>query len=128
MVELASAVLKYKILWIKIWGITATINLEEALEVLIPDTKRQKVVAKEQKKMIFSPPEVEIYQGRTFSGKLVEVVPVILKSKSTLVFTNTRSQVKCGTSSIEAYPDFAGQIALIIVLLKPFTTVGRRKS
>lgn len=120
MVELALAVLKYRNPGIKIWGITATIgNLEEALEVLIPDAKkRTKVVAKEQKKIdILSiyPPEVEIlpWAGH-LGGKLVqEVVPVILKSKSTLVFTNTRSQAEMWYQLLlEAYPDFAGQIAL----------------
>ncbi len=120
MVELALAALKFENPKIKIWGITATIgNLDQALEVLIPDaTKRTKVVAKEQKKIeILSvfPPEVEIlpWAGH-LGGKLVqEVVPIILNSKSTLIFTNTRSQSEMWYQLLlEAYPDFAGQIAL----------------
>ncbi len=120
MTELALAVLKYQQPKVKIWGITATIgNLDQALEVLIPDAKkRTKVVAKEQKKIeILSvyPPEVEIlpWAGH-LGGKLVqEVVPIILKSKSTLIFTNTRSQSEMWYQLLlEAYPDFAGQIAL----------------
>ena len=120
MVELALTALKFENSKIKIWGITATIgNLDQALEVLIPDvTKRTKVVAKEQKKIeILSvyPPEVEIlpWAGH-LGGKLVqEVVPIILNSKSTLIFTNTRSQSEMWYQLLlEAYPDFAGQIAL----------------
>lgn len=120
MVELALADLKFENPKIKIWGITATIgNLDQALEVLIPTaTKRTKVVAKEQKKIeILSvyPPEVEIlpWAGH-LGGKLVqEVVPIILNSKSTLIFTNTRSQSEMWYQLLlEAYPDFAGQIAL----------------
>lgn len=120
MVELALAVLKHRNPNIKIWGITATIgNLDQALEVLIPNAKkRSKVVAKEHKKIdILSvyPSEVEIlpWAGH-LGGKLVqEVVPVILNSKSTLVFTNTRSQAEMWYQLLlEAYPDFAGQIAL----------------
>ncbi|SKB73044.1 ATP-dependent helicase Lhr and Lhr-like helicase [Soonwooa buanensis] len=120
MTELALAVLKFQQPKVKIWGITATIgNLDEALEVLIPDAKkRTKVVAKEQKKIeILSvyPPEVEIlpWAGH-LGGKLVqEVVPIILKSKSTLIFTNTRSQSEMWYQLLlEAHPDFAGQIAL----------------
>ncbi|MGX9985041.1 ligase-associated DNA damage response DEXH box helicase [Soonwooa purpurea] len=120
MVELALVVLKHRNPLIKIWGITATIgNLDEALEVLIPNShKRTKVVAKEQKKIeILSvyPPEVEIlpWAGH-LGGKLVnEVVPIILNSKSTLVFTNTRSQAEMWYQLLlEVYPDFAGQIAL----------------
>ena len=120
MVELALAILKFENSKIKIWGITATIgNLDQALEVLIPNpNKRTKVVAKEQKKIeILSvyPPEVEIlpWAGH-LGGKLVqEVVPIILQSQSTLVFTNTRNQSEMWYQLLlEAYPDFAGQIAL----------------
>ncbi len=120
MVELALSVLQHRNPKIKVWGITATIgNLDQALEVLIPnDKKRTKVGAKEQKKIeILSvfPPEVEVlpWAGH-LGGKLVnEVVPVILNSQSTIVFTNTRNQSEMWYQLLlEAYPDFAGQIAL----------------
>ncbi|MBC7556442.1 MAG: DEAD/DEAH box helicase, partial [Chryseobacterium sp.] len=105
---------------IKIWGITATIgNLDEALEVLIPyDLKKTKIVAKEKKKIdiipVF-PDEVEIlpWAGH-LGGKLVDkVVPIILQSKTTIVFTNTRSQAEMWYQLLLSYyPDFAGQIAI----------------
>lgn len=120
LVELAlSQILSYQ-KNIKIWGITATIgNLDEALEVLIPyKIKKTKVVAKEKKKIdilpVF-PDEVEIlpWAGH-LGGKLVDkVVPIILESKTTLVFTNTRSQAEMWYQMLlKEYPDFAGQIAI----------------
>lgn len=105
---------------IKIWGITATIgNLDEALEVLIPyHLKKTKVVAKEKKKIeilpVF-PDEVEIlpWAGH-LGGKLVDkVVPIILNSKTTIIFTNTRSQAEMWYQLLLShYPEFAGQIAI----------------
>ena len=120
LVELAlSEILSYQ-KNIKIWGITATIgNLDEAMEVLIPyKIKKTKVVAKEKKKIdilpVF-PDEVEIlpWAGH-LGGKLVDkVVPIILESKTTLVFTNTRSQAEMWYQMLlKEYPDFAGQIAI----------------
>lgn len=120
MVELAlSQILSYQ-KKVKIWGITATIgNLDEAMEVLIPySIKKTKVVAKEKKKIdilpIF-PDEVEILPWAGHLGaKLVDkVVPVILQSNTTLVFTNTRSQAEMWYQLLlKEYPDFAGQIAI----------------
>ena len=120
LVELAlSQILSYQ-KNIKIWGITATIgNLDEAMEVLIPyKIKKTKVVAKEKKKIdilpVF-PDEVEIlpWAGH-LGGKLVDkVVPIILESRTTLVFTNTRSQAEMWYQMLlKEYPDFAGQIAI----------------
>lgn len=120
LVELAlSQILSYQ-KKIKIWGITATIgNLDEAMEVLIPySIKKTKVVAKERKKIeilpIF-PDEVEILPWAGHLGaKLVDkVVPVILQSNTTLIFTNTRSQAEMWYQLLlKEYPDFAGQIAI----------------
>lgn len=120
MVELALAFLKNQYPEIKIWGITATIgNLDEAMNVLLPfQGKRVKVVAKEKKKIeiipVF-PEEVEVlpWAGH-LGGKLAkQVVPIILKSKTTIIFTNTRSQSEAWYQLLlEVYPDFAGQIAL----------------
>lgn len=120
LVELAlSQILSYQ-KTVKIWGITATIgNLDEAMEVLIPyDLKKTKVVAKENKKIdiipIF-PDEVEVLPWAGHLGaKLVDkVVPVILKSQTTILFTNTRSQAEMWYQLLlREYPDFAGQIAI----------------
>ncbi|WP_312901203.1 ligase-associated DNA damage response DEXH box helicase [Chryseobacterium taichungense] len=120
MVELGICRLRNYVPKMKTWGITATIgNLEEAMEVLIPyDIKKTKITAKEKKKIdILSvfPDEVEILPWAGHLGhKLADkVVPIILNSKSTIVFTNTRSQSEMWYQLLlDAYPDFAGQIAI----------------
>ncbi len=120
MTELAISYLKSQYAGLRIWGITATIgNLEEALQVLVPYPGRKtRVTAQEKKKLeiipVF-PPEVEILPWAGHSGsRLVEqAVPLILNSRSTIVFTNTRSQSELWYQLLlEAWPDFSGQIAL----------------
>ncbi|NGM66737.1 ligase-associated DNA damage response DEXH box helicase [Sphingobacterium sp. SGR-19] len=120
MVELALGFLKHQYPKLRIWGITATIgNLDEAMEIIIPHAKKRiKIVSRETKKIAIIPvfpTEVEVlpWAGH-LGGKLAEeVVPIILGSKSTLVFTNTRSQSEMWYQLLlEAHPDFAGQIAL----------------
>ncbi len=120
MIELGISRLRTYVQKMKIWGITATIgNLDEAMEVLIPyDIKKTKITAKEKKKIdILSvfPDEVEILPWAGHLGhKLADkVVPIILNSNSTIVFTNTRSQSEMWYQLLlNAYPDFAGQIAI----------------
>lgn len=120
LVELGISQLRKYVPKIKIWGITATIgNLDEAMEVLIPyNIKKTKVTAKEHKKIeILSvfPDEVEILPWAGHLGQKLadKVVPIILESKSTIVFTNTRSQSEMWYQLLlNVYPDFAGQIAI----------------
>jgi len=120
LVELGISQLKKYVPKLKIWGITATIgNLDEAMEVLIPyPIKKTKVTAKEHKKIeilpVF-PDEVEILPWAGHLGQKLadKVVPIILESKSTIVFTNTRSQSEMWYQLLlNVYPDFAGQIAI----------------
>ena len=119
-VELGVSQLRKYVPKLKIWGITATIgNLDEAMEVLIPyNIRKTKVTAKEHKKIdiipVF-PNEVEIlpWAGHLGNKLADKVVPIILESKSTIVFTNTRSQSEMWYQLLlDAYPDFAGQIAI----------------
>ncbi len=120
MVELAITFLRMSLPKIQVWGISATIgNIDEAMDVLLPHfPKKVKIIAKEKKKIDILPvyPDyVEIlpWAGH-LGGKLVDqVVPIILQSKSTILFTNTRSQSEMWYQLLlDAYPDFAGQIAL----------------
>lgn len=105
---------------VRIWGITATIgNLDQALEVLIPyRIKKTKVVAKEKKKIeivAVLPDEVEVlpWAGHLGSKLADKVISIILASKTTLIFTNTRSQAELWYQLLlEKHPDFAGQIAI----------------
>ena len=120
LVELGISQLRKYIPKLKIWGITATIgNLDEAMEVLIPySIKKTKITAKEHKKIeilpVF-PDEVEILPWAGHLGQKLadKVVPIILQSKSTIVFTNTRSQSEMWYQLLlNVHPDFAGQIAI----------------
>ncbi|WPO84556.1 ligase-associated DNA damage response DEXH box helicase [Chryseobacterium sp. JJR-5R] len=120
MMELGISQLRSYVPKIKIWGITATIgNLDEAMEILIPyHIRKTTVTAREKKKIdivpVF-PDEVEILPWAGHLGhKLADkVVPIILNSTSTIVFTNTRSQSEMWYQLLlNAYPDFAGQIAI----------------
>ncbi|AZA50192.1 ligase-associated DNA damage response DEXH box helicase [Chryseobacterium carnipullorum] len=120
MVELAISQLRKYVPKIKIWGITATIgNLDEAMDVLIPyDIKKTKITAKEHKKIDILPvipDELDIlpWAGHLGAKLADKIVPIILDSKSTIVFTNTRSQSEMWYQLLlDAYPDFAGQIAI----------------
>lgn len=120
MIELALAYLVRQYNAPRVWGITATIgNLDEAMQVLLPAAKKKtRIVAKEKRQIdiipVF-PDRVEVlpWAGHLGAGLVHKVVPVILESRSAIVFTNTRSQSELWYQLLlDAYPDFAGQIAL----------------
>jgi ATP-dependent Lhr-like helicase len=87
---------------LKIWGISATIgNLEQAAEVLLgndfPAERIKMVRANLEKKLLIKsiiPENVETYSWAGHIGLklLPEVMKIVAKSKTTLIFTNTRSQ------------------------------------
>lgn len=103
-----------------IWGISATIqNLEEANEVLqgSPDTGVivRSGIKKEIRIETLVPDEVEKFSwGGHLGIKLLEkVVPVIDAHKTTLIFTNTRSQCEIWYQALlDNHPSLAGQIAM----------------
>ncbi|WP_281542099.1 ligase-associated DNA damage response DEXH box helicase [Maribacter aestuarii] len=109
---------------LRIWGISATIgNLEQAREVLLgPDTKALEnsvmIKANINKKITVRsiiPDKMETFPWRGHLGlHLLEyVIPIINKSKTTLLFTNTRSQCEIWFQKIlEKHPEFAGEIAM----------------
>jgi ATP-dependent Lhr-like helicase len=109
---------------LRIWGISATIgNLEQAREVLLgPSSKELEnsvlVKANLNKKITVKsiiPKEMETFPWRGHLGLhlLDEVVPIINNSKTTLLFTNTRSQCEIWFQKIlEKHPEFAGEIAM----------------
>lgn len=122
--ELALSRLKTISLELRIWGISATIgNLEQGREVLLgPETETLKnsvlIKAKLNKKITVKsiiPKEMETFPWRGHLGlKLLEdVVPIINKSKTTLLFTNTRSQCEIWFQKIlEKHPEYAGEFAM----------------
>lgn len=107
----------------QIWGISATIgNMEQAMDVLLgTDVKRMKprfIKAEISKKISvipIIPKEIEKYPWAGHLGvKLAqELLPIIEKSKSTLIFTNTRSQAELWYQHLlNIAPDLAGLIAM----------------
>ncbi|GAB2763755.1 ligase-associated DNA damage response DEXH box helicase [Salinimicrobium soli] len=123
-VELALSRLKTVTPKIKIWGISATIgNLQEAREVLLgPDSEafRNSVLIKANlnkkiKVRSVIPEKMETFPWRGHLGLhlLDEIIPIIRKSKTTLIFTNTRSQCEIWFQRIlQRYPEFAGELAM----------------
>ena len=109
---------------LRIWGISATIgNLEQARQVLLgPDSEAylQSVMIKANLKKKITvrsiiPKEMETFPWRGHLGirLLDDVIPILKKSKTTLLFTNTRSQCEIWFQKIlERYPEFAGEIAM----------------
>lgn len=106
---------------VRIWGISATIgNLSESLRVLLGHgRKKRKIVTSDIRKSIsitsLIPDEVERFPWAGHLGikMLDKIIPILRESRSTLIFTNTRSQSEIWYQKIlELYPEFAGVIAL----------------
>jgi len=106
---------------LRIWGISATIgNLEQAKEVLLASLGTEGIIIKAnlRKKIKITsiiPDEIEKYPWAGHLGiKLVaKVIPIIMASKTTLVFINTRGMSERWYQALltEA-PELAGLIAL----------------
>lgn len=123
-VELALSRLKTVSKNLRIWGISATIgNLQQAREVLLgPKSEAlqnsELIRANLQKKIKVKsiiPEIMEKFPWRGHMGLhlLDEVVPIIKSSKTTLLFTNTRSQCELWFQKIiSKYPEFAGELAM----------------
>lgn len=121
--ELGLSRLKHLRPGLRIWGISATIgNLAEALDVLLgSDYEKSNAsviksnIEKKLKVQSVLPDDVEKFpwSGHLGTKLLHKVLPVIEKSRSTLVFTNTRSQSEIWFQKLlESKPDLAGTIAL----------------
>lgn len=121
-VELALSRLKAISTSIKIWGISATIsNLDEALLVLTGKSsqKEAKIIKARQSKDIrietLLPETIEKFPWAGHLGikQLPAIIELIHSHKTTLIFTNTRSQAEIWYQQILLIaPDLAGQIAL----------------
>jgi len=109
---------------LRIWGISATIgNLEQARQVLLGPTsaalENSVLIKATLKKKItvksIIPKEMETFPWRGHLGirLLEDVIPIINNSKTTLLFTNTRSQCEIWFQKIlEKHPEYAGEIAM----------------
>ncbi|MDE3742446.1 ligase-associated DNA damage response DEXH box helicase [Maribacter polysaccharolyticus] len=109
---------------LRIWGISATIgNLDQARQVLLgPDSMAlvnsvliKANLKREIKIKSIIPNEMETFPWRGHLGlRLLDTtIPIITKSKTTLLFTNTRSQCEIWFQKIlEKHPELAGEIAM----------------
>ncbi|MFD2872421.1 ligase-associated DNA damage response DEXH box helicase [Mucilaginibacter ximonensis] len=108
---------------LKIWGISATIgNLEQAAEVLLgvdfPANQIKMVRANVDKKLDIQsiiPENIENYSWAGHIGLklLPQVMEIVAMSKTTLIFTNTRSQSEIWYHAIlDNYPEYAGVMAM----------------
>ncbi len=107
---------------LKVWGISATIgNLKQARRVLLgEDMYKQGVeikaeIDKEIEVTSILPDEVENFPWSGFLGTnlLPKLLPIIKEQKTTLLFTNTRSQTELWYQAIlKEAPDLSGLIAM----------------
>ncbi|WKN30568.1 ligase-associated DNA damage response DEXH box helicase [Porifericola rhodea] len=107
---------------LKIWGVSATIgNLEQAKDILLgPRHSRNSLIVKadiEKKIEVESilPDEIEKFPWAGHLGikMLDKVLPIIEQSRTTLLFTNTRSQTEIWYQKLLArVPELAGQMAM----------------
>lgn len=122
-VELALSRFKTLCPRLKIWGISATIgNMDEALNVLLgSDYQGDNVkvirsnISKEIEITSILPDTMEKFPWGGHIGivLLEKVLPILYQSKTTLIFTNTRSQAEIWYQRIlQAAPDLAGVIAM----------------
>lgn len=103
------------------WGISATIgNMDQAIEVLLGAASKDAVfvrstVTKKIKVESLLPDKIESLPWAGYLGVnlLDKVMAIVARSKTTLLFTNTRSQTEIWYRFImEKYPDMAGLVAL----------------
>lgn len=107
---------------LQIWGISATIgNLTEAMQVLLgPDLAHtgqliKSEIQKEIEVRTLIPEEIETmpWSGHIGTKLIDQVLPIINESKSTLLFTNTRSQCEIWFHRLlDKAPELAGTIAM----------------
>ena len=106
---------------LSVWGISATIgNLDEARDVLLAPLKRPGIIVRAHVKKNIEiesiiPDEIEKYPWAGHLGiKLVDkVIPIIMASRTTLIFINTRGMSERWYQALlDVCPDLAGSIAL----------------
>ena len=108
---------------LKVWGISATIgNMDQAAQVLLgnPDTAPAPVMVRSDIEKVIEiesvlPDQMEKFpwSGHLGVNMLEQVMPLIKRANTTLLFTNTRAQCELWYQALlDAEPDLAGQIAM----------------
>ncbi len=99
----------------KIWGLSATLgNVDHALQVLLGPNRTGEQIGGDIERRIeidtLLPPEIEHFpqSGRTGLNQLPGVLAALNRARSTLLFTNTRSQAELwfrAITAVVAWPD-----------------------
>lgn len=119
--ELALARLRTIRPTVALWGISATIgNLDEATQVLLGSAAASATIVrapsrKAMEMTTIMPDHLERYPWAGHLGirLLAQVEEIVRSARTTLVFTNTRSQAEIWYQQfLEAFPDYAGVMAL----------------
>jgi ATP-dependent Lhr-like helicase len=106
---------------LRVWGISATIgNIDEALDVIEPDQTAKRIIikAKLNKKIQIKsilPDDIETlpWAGHLGLKLAYKLLPIIEKSKTTLIFINTRGQSEMWYQHLlHIEPELAGRIAI----------------
>jgi ATP-dependent Lhr-like helicase len=118
-VELAASLIKMISPRLCVWGISATMgNLDEAMRTLLGNRKGRLIRAGWKKALTINSLMPAKFERLAWSGHLGlalvnQVVGVIEKHGSTLIFTNTRAQAEIWYHRIlDAQPELSGAIAL----------------
>ncbi len=122
-VELALSRIKNICIDLRIWGISATIaNIEQAMEVLLGMNyslgKSIIIKADINKQIIIEsliPEKIDNFPWAGHLGIIMldQIIPLIYKHKTTLIFTNTRSQCEIWYQKILAKdPELSGLLAM----------------
>jgi ATP-dependent Lhr-like helicase len=107
--------------FIRVWGISATIgNIDEALAVIAPEENSKRIIikAKLNKKIVIKsilPDDIETlpWAGHLGLKLAYKLLPIIEKSKTTLIFINTRGQSEMWYQHLlNLEPELAGRIAI----------------
>jgi len=120
LVELALSHLRSICPKLQVWGISATIgNLNEAMDILLGDGHCGKLVRANLKKDTYMetllPDTLERFPwaGHIGTSMIDKVVPIIESHRSTLLFTNTRSQAEIWYHRLlDAAPQLSGALAI----------------
>ena len=107
---------------LQVWGISATIgNMQESIEVLLGRNQTENSVlvqSKKQKKLAIKtllPKQIDEFPWAGHLGirMLRQTLPIIKSNKSTILFTNTRSQAEIWYNRlIDECPELIGEIAM----------------
>ncbi|MGY6554050.1 MAG: ligase-associated DNA damage response DEXH box helicase [Wenzhouxiangella sp.] len=104
---------------LRLWGLSATLgNVDQAMQVLLGPQRTGVLIAGDQERRIeietLLPEEIERFPqaGRTGLNQLPGVLKALNQARSTLLFTNTRSQAELWFQAIQSVVPWPEQVHL----------------